>query len=128
MNFLDELYKKARRTKTRIVLSEGEDPRIVQAVIQAQREDLCDPILIGKSTTISDLLRSHKAEPDNSEIIDPANSRYSENYAGAFFEARKHKGLTQDQAADAVQNPLVFAAMMVRLGDADGTCHLCRVG
>ncbi len=102
-------------------MSEGEDPRIVQAAIRAQRDDLCDPILVGSSTTVAELLRSHKAEPDKFEIIDPANCRYSENYADAFFEARKHRGMTREQAAGAVQDPLVFAALMVRMGDADGT-------
>ncbi|MEM7461723.1 MAG: phosphate acetyltransferase [Pseudomonadota bacterium] len=121
MNFLDELYAKAGRTSTRIVLSEGEDLRIVQAAIQAQRDGLCDPILIGNSTKIGDQLRSLEAEPANLEIIDPTNFRYSENYADAFLEVRKHKGLTEEKATEAMRDPLYFAAMMVRQGDAGGT-------
>lgn len=121
MNFLDELCAKAKRTKTRIVLSEGEDPRIAEGAIRAQRDGLCEPILIGDRKAIADLLRSFHAEPDDFEIIDPTNCARAEEYANAFFEARKHKGLTNEQAAEEIRNPLTFAAMMIRQQDADGT-------
>ncbi|CAN0601328.1 unnamed protein product, partial [Ectocarpus sp. 12 AP-2014] len=43
------------------------------------------------------------------------------DYANAFFELRKHKGVSEEAAEAAVTTPLGFAAMMVRQGDADGT-------
>lgn len=121
MNFLDELCENAKRAKTRIALSEGEDPRIAQGAVRAQMEGLCDPVLIGNENAIADLLRSYNAKPEEFEIIDPTNCGQAEEYANAFFELRKHKGLTQDQAVEAMRNPLTFAAMMVRQEDADGT-------
>ena len=54
-------------------------------------------------------------------VIDPGASDLLDGYANAFFELRKHKGISEDGAREAVLNPLGFAAMMVRLGDADGT-------
>ena len=70
MNFLDELCENAKRAKTRIALSEGEDPRIAQGAVRAQMEGLCDPVLIGNEDAIADLLRSYNAKPEEFEIID----------------------------------------------------------
>lgn len=53
--------------------------------------------------------------------IDPSIHQKTTEYAAAFFELRKKKGVTEQTAIEAVKSPLTFAAMMVRSGDADGT-------
>jgi phosphate acetyltransferase len=121
MTILEALCAKARSSRTRIVMSEGEDPRVVEAVIRAKEDGLCEPILIGKTTAIAEALRSHEQDPWGYEIIDPADSSSADAYGDAYFELRKHKGLDRDAAAEAVRDPLVYAALMVRQGDADGT-------
>ena len=48
-------------------------------------------------------------------------------YANTLFELRKAKGMTEEQAKQQVNNKLVYAMLMLRLGDADGVvsgaCH-----
>lgn len=121
MTILEALCAKARSSRTRIVMSEGEDPRVVEAVIRAHEDGLCDPILVGDKTVIAERLRSHGADPEAFEIINPADSPKAEPYADAYFELRKHKGLERAEATEAVRDPLVYAALMVREGDAGGT-------
>jgi phosphate acetyltransferase len=54
-------------------------------------------------------------------VEDPARSARTEALAAALFDLRKHKGMTEEQAARQARDPLMFAALMVRQGDADGT-------
>ena len=71
------------------------------------------------------LLRSQHADteciPDPAlTVIDPEADSRTDDYAELLFELRKHKGLTQEEVARAVRNPLAFCALMVRSGQADG--------
>ena len=71
---------------------------------------------------------------DRVTVHDVSASDRLEAYAEAYYERRRHKGITKDLAADAMRDPLAFAAMMVREGDADGmiggavatTAHMVR--
>lgn len=121
MTILEALCAKARSSRTRIVMSEGEDARVVEAVIRARKDEICDPVLIGSGTAIEEALRSRSEDVSAFEIIDPENSPVQETYADAYFEIRKHKGATREDALKAVRDPLIHAALMVRQGDADGT-------
>ena len=41
-------------------------------------------------------------------------------YANVFYELRKKKGITPEQAAETIKDPSYYAVMMVKQGDADG--------
>ena len=47
-------------------------------------------------------------------------STYRADFARAYHQKRKHKGMTEDEAATAMQDPLFFGAMLVEKGMADG--------
>ncbi|MEO0913363.1 MAG: phosphate acyltransferase, partial [Pseudomonadota bacterium] len=121
MGILEDIHARARRAPTRIVLSEGEDPRIVEGALRAARDGLTTPSLVGHAPRVAELLRENGAAADALTVIDPATSDWRDPFAEAYHDLRKHKGMTFEKAQTAVQNPLVFAAMMVRLGHADGT-------
>ena len=53
-----------------------------------------------------------------------ANRR--ERYGALFHERRKHKGISQSDALAAMDDPLLFAALMVHSGDADGMVGIYR--
>ena len=102
-------------------MSEGEDPRIIEGAIRAAREGIARPLLIGDAATIGAALAARGVDEGLCEILDPANAEAAERYAAAYHEIRKHRGVTAESAREAIRAPLVFAAMMVREGDADGT-------
>jgi phosphate acetyltransferase len=52
--------------------------------------------------------------------VDPAASPLLGELAGAYYERRKAKGITEAQALEAVHNPLWFGAMLVQNGHCDG--------
>ena len=57
---------------------------------------------------------------DGIKIVDSENSEKNEEYANVFYELRKKKGITPEQAAETIKDPSYYAVMMVKQGDADG--------
>ena len=121
MKPLDDILDAAKRNPKRIVLPEGDDARIVEAAVRVAADGLAVPILLGRPAAVSKLIADAGGDPEAIEIIDPELSDKASAYADEYYNLRKLKGVTPQGAKEAVANPLAFAAMMVRLGDADGT-------
>ncbi|GAA2839768.1 phosphate acetyltransferase [Aminobacter aminovorans] len=121
MKPLERILATARQAPKHIVLPEGEDPRIVEAAIRARREGIAEITLIGNHGVITQALAVSGASQLDCHIEDPASSPLAARLARAYFELRKAKGVDEAAAAEALRSPLVFAAMMVREGEADGT-------
>src|SRR5206468_6171126 len=51
---------------------------------------------------------------------EPLDSPHRDEFAGLYFELRKHKGATEEYAYDRVADPSYFGTMMVHTGAADG--------
>ena len=78
-------------------------------------------MLVGPEGAVSKALdQSGGQHPDISQA-DPRTSPLRDELIAALVDARAHKGMTLDRATDAIDDPLVFAAMLVRTGHADGT-------
>lgn len=96
-----------------IVLSEGSDPRVQEAARIAVDRALARVTIVGPGT-LADTIPGVSVE-------DPDTSPHLPAFIAAFHALRAHKGVTEEQAERFVRQPLVFAAMMVREGLADGT-------
>ncbi len=122
MLFEYTLIQQARQQRVRIVLPEGSEPRILQAVDVLRRRDVADLVLLGDPATIR-AAASHVGVtlPEAGvKIVDPANSPLREEFAQEYFELRKHKGVTIDVARDRMLEVSYFGTMMVRRGMAGG--------
>ena len=105
-----------------IALSEGRDPRIVEGALAAVHRGFARVILVGERAPVEAELAKHGAlERDGVEIHDPVASPLHDDFAKAFYDMRKHKGVDETKARAMVQERLVYAAMLVREGYADGT-------
>jgi phosphate acetyltransferase len=120
MTLLDDICDVSRTACPRIILSEGEDSRIVEAARKATLDGLAQILLVGNEGTVRSLLSGVEGA-DKIEIHDPNTSDKLEAYTEAYFELRKHKGVDIQKARSVMQTGLGFAAMMLRQGDADGT-------
>ncbi|MEW7007993.1 phosphate acetyltransferase [Lentilitoribacter sp. EG35] len=125
INPLDLIYEKARDTNCRIVLAEGEDPRILEGAVRASELRLATPILIGRQDTINALAQEKGLDINGIEIIDITTSSLLDSYAKAYADYYKNhpkpRFFSEEESFKAMKDPLSFAAMMVRLGDADGS-------
>jgi phosphate acetyltransferase len=52
-------------------------------------------------------------------LVIPAEDPLREEAAGEYFELRKHKGLTPEEASATVLEPMFFGAYLLRRGDVD---------
>ena len=121
MELLDKLKRRARVHPQRIVLPEGEDGRVVEAAARMAAEGYARPILLGRAAVIDALAAERKLKLDGVERIDPASSAHLESYARIYFERRRARGATQDEAMAAARQPLYFAGLMVAAGHAGGS-------
>ncbi|MFG1464140.1 phosphate acetyltransferase [Xanthobacter sp. DSM 24535] len=115
---LDRIIDAARAAPRSIVLPEGADPRIASAARRAVREGIARPILLGAP---QEVLAALDGDARGIVIEDPAASLHHEAYAGELHALRRAKGMDLAAARHRMLEPLAFAAMMVRMGDADGT-------
>ncbi len=118
MAIIDKIKAKAKSDVKHIVLPEGEEVRNVQAASMIVKEGLAKLTLLGNPDKVKEVAAG--ANLDGIEIIDPATSDKCGGYAAALYELRKAKGMTEEQAATLVKDPMYYGIMMVKLGDADG--------
>ena len=93
---------------------------MIDAALRATVDGIARIALVGDRQIIDTLLGDCDGF-DRIRVYDPKSSDRLERYSRAFHERRKHRGVTEKDAREAVRLPLNYAAMMVREGDADGT-------
>lgn len=120
MMFEYELLQKARRNKQHIVLPEGEEERILRAAEILLSRQVVDITLLGNKEQIREKIAELGLHLENAQIIDPPKSDYFDDYVNTYYELRKHKGITEDNARDAMSSVSYFGTMMVQKGHADG--------
>lgn len=120
MNFINEIKEKAKQSIKKIVLPEATDIRVVKAAATVLKEEFADIILLGDNEKINDIAKENSLDISKATIIDPTKSDRFEDYVNTFYELRKEKGITLEQARTIVLDPVYFGMMMVKLGEADG--------
>ncbi len=121
MGLFEKLTKKAKEERQRIVLPEGTEPRTLTAADRIITEGIADVILIGDPKEIAaaaaelSLTNICKAR-----IVNPADEKVIEKYAPIYFDLRKKKGITIEEARVMTANPLYLGCLMIKNGDADG--------
>lgn len=98
-SIIDKIYQQAKTSIKKIVLVEPEDERIIKAIQIAKKEKLAD-------ITLLDILP--KKHPMFNQFVEQ------------FYELRKDKGITIDQAKEIISHPLYFGTMMVKNKIVDG--------
>ncbi len=114
------LIKRARAYKQVIVLPEGEEERILQAAEILIHRDAVDIILLGRPKIILNKIVELGLSLGDIEIIDPTHSEHFDDYSTTYYQLRRHKGITPDNARDVMSGVNHFGTMMVYKGHADG--------
>lgn len=114
------LIQKAKADKQKIVLPEGEEPRILQACELLILRQPCDIILLGNPVNVKKKISELGLNLGDVEIIDPVTSEHRQDYANTYYELRKHKGITMEYAYETMSDASYFGTMMVHKGHADG--------
>lgn len=118
--FVEKLKERAKKEIKTIVLAEGEEIRTLRAAAAVKREGYAKLILIGNPDKVKKNAAAENLDIEGIEIIDSENSAKNDEYANAFYELRRNKGVTPEQAAETIKDPSYYSVMMVKQGDADG--------
>ena len=120
MNIIEKFRNLAKSRKKTIALPEGEEERVIKAAAILTEQELVTPILIGNPDNINTLAKKANINLSHIEIRFSQTSPFLERWSEKFYEMRKHKNLTHEQAYESIKNPLFFGAFMVHEGLADG--------
>ena len=118
MSVMDNIIQKAKANKKKIVLPEGTEPRTLKAAEIVLKEGIADLVLLGKEEEIRE--KAKGLDISKVEIVDPEKSPNLERYAKEYYELRKNKGMTEEEAERLMKDPMYYGCMMVKLGDVDG--------
>ncbi|MDP3731947.1 MAG: phosphate acetyltransferase [Candidatus Omnitrophota bacterium] len=99
MDIVAKIRVRAKRKLKTIALPEIEDTRVREAAKIIEKEGIAKVLLFGRG------------------MLDKVRQ---EEYAKQYYELRKSKGISLDNARKALDDPLYYAAMMTRNGDSDG--------
>ncbi len=115
-----ELLQRAKGNKQHVVLPEGEEERILRAVEILLRREVVDITLLGEEPLIRERIGKMGLRVNSVNIVDPVKSKAFDDYVQTYYELRKHKGITMDNARDVMSDVGFFGTMMVYKGHADG--------
>ena len=117
-----KLYDTARKHPQRVVFAEGIHPNMLKAAVQAKKEGICRPILLGNDERIEKLAKELELSLDGIEIVNLRHDRENdrrERYAKILADKRQREGYTIEEANDKMFERNYFGMMMVETGDAD---------
>lgn len=120
-NFIESIRTKAKQLHKHIVLPDAMDERAIQAARIIVDKGIAKISLIGNDGEVRAKAKQLSVGLENINIVDPEKSDKAGEFTNLFYELRKAKGMTPEEAQKIMKRPLFFGAMMVRQGLADGS-------
>lgn len=118
---IESITGKAKSLKRHIVLPDAVDERTLLAARTCVDEGIAVISLVGNEKEIRSLADRSGISLQGVRIVDPSRSERLSDFSHVYFNLRKKKGVTFEQAQETIRDPLFFGAMMVREGLADGS-------
>lgn len=114
-----QLINILKKNPRKIVFTEGEDPRILEASSRLLASYFLHPILVGNEQKIQEAAEESGFNIRGAEIIDPDHFDRIDEMVALFCELRKSKGVTEEQARKTLTQANYFGTMLVKMGMAD---------
>lgn len=119
-DLIKNIKEKASSKKRTIVLPESHDERVLKAADILTREKIAQIITIGNEEKVRSDAKNLGVDLTGVRIIDAEKSDKLSDFSNIFFNMRKSKGITIEQARETVKRDLFFGAMLVKESMADG--------
>ena len=118
---MEEIISKASARKKTIILPESHDDRVIKAAEKINKEKIASVITIGNEVKVITKAKSLGCDLTGVRIINPDTSDKLSDFTNFYFNLRKKKGITIEDARITMKRDLFFAAMMIREGMANGS-------
>ena len=113
------MIDKLKKNPKKIVLTEGSDPRILEAASRLLASNFLKPILLGNEEEIFKASEDAGFNIRGAEIIDPRKYDRFEEMVEMFCEIRKSKVVQPEQAREILSHANYFGTMLIKMGVAD---------
>ncbi|HEX9615241.1 MAG TPA: phosphate acetyltransferase [Bacteroidota bacterium] len=120
-SLIESITHKSKSLKKHIVLPDAMDDRVLKAARTCVDEGIAVVSLVGKERDVRSLAEKNGVNLQGIRIADPEQSEKLSDFSHVYFNLRKNKGVTFEEAQQVMRRPLFFGAMMVREGMADGS-------
>ncbi|MFC0975610.1 NADP-dependent malic enzyme [Pasteurella multocida] len=121
--FMKPVFAQAKQNKKRVLLTDGEESRVLHAVQEIATLGIATPILLGRPSVIAQKIKQlglHIQEGRDFELVDIENNPYFEECYKTYHNLLKRKGITPTGAQrKMLHNPTVIGATLLQLGKAD---------
>ena len=117
---LKRLKERAKKDVKTIALPEATDIRTLEATEKICKEGFAKIVLIGNEDEIKNKASENNIDISLAKIVNPETSDKYTEYVEKFYELRKEKGVTLEDAHRILLDPIYFGVMMVKQGEADG--------
>ena len=117
---MELLIDRARSFGGGVVLPEGQDPRVMKAAAEIVRRGFARVVVLATPAEAQQACATAGVIPSDFEIVDPARAPFLEELIEAYHRKRAGRGVTAEQAREALQNRLYVGAMMTETGRVAG--------
>ncbi len=93
---------------------------MLEAAARLLREGIARPVVLGRLPEIEAAAAKSSVDLHGLELIDPAASERLPELVDRYYQKRCHKGVTLEEAASYVRDPVAFGALLVDVADCDG--------
>ena len=121
---LESILDRARVSPRRIVLPESDDARVLTAAARIAREGIARVVLVGGKESILQSAEAAGVNPDDLDgavFDEPGFSQRAGQFTDLYYDRMRSRGVTREEAAQAVLDPLIWADLLVKTGAADGS-------
>jgi len=118
VTFLEKISERAKKLNKTVALPETTDIRTLQAAAKILERGIAKVVLVGNEDDIKAL--AGDLDLSKAKIVNPETYERKDQYVQAFYELRKHKGVTVESAAEIMKDYVYFAVMMAKIGEVDG--------
>ncbi len=119
LQLLKDIKDKASKINKTVVLPESHDERVLFAAEKLTKEKIAKVITLGNEEKIREDANRLSINLSGVRIINPERSESLSTFTNVFFNKRKHKGITIEEAKETMIKDLFFGAMMVNESMAD---------
>lgn len=122
--FMKPIFSQAKADRKRIVLAEGEDPKVLHATQEIVSMGLAYPILIGRPAVIESRIKKlglRLEQGKDFEIVNNEHDERHEQFWKRYYRLMNRRGITEEIAKRVTtSNTTVIASLLVEMGYADG--------
>ncbi|OZN25532.1 NADP-dependent malic enzyme [Actinobacillus seminis] len=121
--FMKPVFSQAKQDKKRVLLTDGEESKVLHAVQEIATLGIAHPVLLGRTEEIKRLIKKlglHIEQGQDFDIVDIENNPYFEECWKAYYDKLKRQGMTPAGAKrKMMHNPTALGSVLLDLDKVD---------